>query len=155
MSVDDLTNSSSPDSSQSGESFTRECRWYDQDPLLSEVLELLRAYPMELHYQAEQFMQRLQDQLGADVLDRFYEQAKPRKIGQRWYDEDPVLFRAIELLRVVPQEVQRHAAQRFLEAIRKQGLNPDLLREQANAEQTLRRAIAEEGPLPLPSLDTL
>jgi hypothetical protein len=64
-------------------------RWYDQDPLLAEVLDLLRAYPA---------------------------------------DQDPVVFRAVELLRVVPPAVQRQAAERFLEAMKKQGLTPELLK---------------------------
>lgn len=119
-------------------------RWYDQDPLLSEVLELLRAYPAELRAQAEQFMQRLEEHLGKDTLDSFYEQSKPSKTGQRWYDHDPVLFRAIELLRVVPSGIQRQAAQRFLEAMQKQGLDTEQAEKHDALEQRLKES-AKEG----------
>jgi hypothetical protein len=119
-------------------------RWYDQDPLLSEVLELLRAYPAELKAQAEQFMQRLEEHLGKETLDSFYEQAKPPRTGQRWYDHDPILFRAIELLRVVPSGIQRQAAQRFLEAMQKQGLNAEQAQKHEALEQRLKES-AKEG----------
>ena len=115
--------SSSPPSSAQG----AERRWYDQDPLLAEVLELLRAYPADVHSQAEFFLKRIEEQVGEEALARFYEMSKPSKTGNRWYDADPVIACAIELLRVVPPVIQRQAAGRFLEAMRKQGLNPDLL----------------------------
>jgi cell division protein FtsI/penicillin-binding protein 2 len=103
-------------------------RWYDQDPLLTEVLDLLRAYPADVREQAETFLGKIEEQIGKETLEQFYELSKPAKTGNRWYDEDPIVSRAIELLRVVPQPVQRQAAMRFLESMKKHGLTPELLK---------------------------
>ncbi len=102
-------------------------RWYDQDPLLAEVLELLRAYPSDVRAQAQIFLSKIEEQIGADTLNQFYELAVPKQTGNRWYDEDPVVSKAIELLRVVPPAIQRQAANKFLESMKKQGISPELL----------------------------
>jgi len=103
-------------------------RWYDQDPLLKEVLELLRAYPTDVREQAQTFLSKIEEQIGKDTLEKFYELSKAHKTGNRWYDADPTVSKAIELLRVVPPEVQRQAAMRFLESMKKHGLSPELLK---------------------------
>jgi hypothetical protein len=103
-------------------------RWYDQDPLLAEVLELLRSYPSDVREQAQTFLTKIEEQIGKETLDKFYELAKPEKTGNRWYDHDPVVSKAVELLRVVPPAIQRQAAHRFLESMKKQGLSPELLK---------------------------
>jgi hypothetical protein len=103
-------------------------RWYDQDPLLAEVLELLRAYPADFKAQAEIFLSKIEEQIGKETLEQFYALSRPVKTGDRWYDSDPVVSRAVELLRVVPPAVQRQAAERFLESMKKQGLTPELLK---------------------------
>lgn len=103
-------------------------RWYDQDPLLAEVLELLRSYPNDVREQAQIFLTKIEEQIGKDTLDKFYEMSKTERKGNRWYDHDPVVSRAIELLRVVPPAVQRQAATRFLESMKKQGISPELLK---------------------------
>lgn len=103
-------------------------RWYDQDPLLMEVLELLRAYPNDVRAQAEIFLSKIEEQIGQETLEKFYELSKPSKTGNRWYDHDPVVSRAVELLRVVPPAIQRQAANRFLESMKKQGISPDLIK---------------------------
>ncbi|MCE3233835.1 MAG: hypothetical protein K0Q50_15 [Vampirovibrio sp.] len=103
-------------------------RWYDQDPLLAEVLELLRSYPNDVREQAQNFLAKIEEQIGKETLEKFFEMAQPEKTGNRWYDQDPVVSKAIELLRVVPPAVQRQAATRFLESMKKQGISPDLLK---------------------------
>ena len=103
-------------------------RWYDQDPLLGEVLELLRSYPNDVREQAQTFLVKIEEQIGKETLDQFYELARPEKSGGRWYDHDPVVSKAVELLRVVPPAIQRQAAQRFLESMKKQGLSPEMLK---------------------------
>lgn len=103
-------------------------RWYDQDPLLAEVLELLRSYPSDVREQAQVFLTKIEEQIGKDTLDKFYELARPEKTGNRWYDHDPVVSKAVELLRVVPPAIQRQAAHRFLDSMKKQGLSPELLK---------------------------
>jgi cell division protein FtsI/penicillin-binding protein 2 len=103
-------------------------RWYDQDPLLTEVLDLLRDYPTDVREQAQTFLGKIEEQIGKETLEKFYELSKPEKTGNRWYDADPLVSKAIELLRVVPPEVQRQAAHRFLESMKKHGLSPELLK---------------------------
>jgi hypothetical protein len=103
-------------------------RWYDQDPLLMEVLELLRAYPTDVREQAQMFLAKIEEQIGKDTLEKFYEISRMEKKGNRWYDQDPVVSQAIELLRVVPPAVQRQAATRFLDSMKKHGLSPELLK---------------------------
>ncbi len=41
---------------------------------------------------------------------------------KRWYDSDPVLSKTVELLRVVPQEVQKLAADNFINALKENGV---------------------------------
>ena len=38
-------------------------RWYDHDPLLLEVIELLRNYQTELRAQAEIFLQKIEEKV--------------------------------------------------------------------------------------------
>ena len=47
-------------------------RWYDHDPLLMQVIELLRAYPNELKTQAEYFLKKVEEHVSKEALDRFY-----------------------------------------------------------------------------------
>ncbi|MDD3149386.1 MAG: hypothetical protein PHV68_01000 [Candidatus Gastranaerophilales bacterium] len=100
-------------------------RWYDHDPLLLEVIELLRNYPDELKAQAEVFLEKIEKQVGKDAVDRFYEKVKPMIKGNRWYDNDPILSKTIELLRVVPAEIQQKSAQNFLNALKETGISLD------------------------------
>lgn len=102
-------------------------RWYDHDPLLVEVMELLKNFKDDLREQAEVFLKKIEEQVGKEAIESFYEKVKHPN-GNRWYDNDPVLSRAVELLRVVPQEIQRRAAQNFIEALKKQGISIELLR---------------------------
>lgn len=103
-------------------------RWYDHDPLLMEVMELLRNFPGELKEQAEVFLSKIEAHVGKDAIDTFYEQVKHTN-GKRWYDKDPVLAKAVELLRVVPQNIQRQAAQNFLDSLRAKGISTDLIKQ--------------------------
>lgn len=104
-------------------------RWYDHDPLLIEVLELLRTFEADVHQQAEMFISKIEEQVGPDALEKFYQSSRPKTFGNRWYDQDPVISKAVELLRVVPQEVQRQAAVKFLESMKKQGISPEVLKQ--------------------------
>ena len=79
-------------------------RWYDYDPLLIEVINLLKNYQTELRSPAEVFLQKVEEQVSKEALDRFYEMVKPFN-GNRWYDKDPVISKTVELLRVVPQQI--------------------------------------------------
>lgn len=104
-------------------------RWYDHDPLLVEVLETLRSFKDELRVQSQIFLNKISDEVGAEAVERFYEKARAGmgdQFGNRWYDQDPVVSKAVELLRVVPPEVQRKAAESFLAGLKAQGIQVSL-----------------------------
>ena len=42
-------------------------RWYDHDPLLLEVIELLRNYQTELRAQAEIFLQKIEEKVSKEL----------------------------------------------------------------------------------------
>ena len=88
-------------------------RWYDHDPVLLEVVELLRNYQDELRAQAEIFLAKIEEKVSKETIDKFYDMVKPIN-GNRWYDNDPVMLKSIELLRVAPPHVQRSAAKKLL-----------------------------------------
>ena len=93
-------------------------RWYDSDPILKEALELLRLQPDETKSEAAEFMLKLQEQVAAEVIEHVYEiintyQGK----GNRWYDNDPVMIRAVEVLKQADPKTQRIAALKLLLAL--------------------------------------
>lgn len=93
-------------------------RWYDSDPILKEALELLRLSPDETKNEAANFMLKLQEQVAGEVIEHVYEiintyQGK----GNRWYDNDPMMIKAVELLRNAPAKIQRVAALKLLIAL--------------------------------------
>ena len=98
-------------------------RWYDYDPLLLQVVDLLREYPDELKNQAEIFLKKVEERVSKDAIDRFYYIVKPMIKGNRWYDHDPTLSLTIELLRVVPRDIQRQAANNFIQILQTHGVN--------------------------------
>lgn len=100
-------------------------RWYDHDPMLVEVLEALRSFEDELRAQSQVFIDKISAEVGPDAVEKFYGKVleeRGDKFGRRWYDEDPVVSKAVELLRVVPPDVQRRAAQSFMQGLRDQGI---------------------------------
>ena len=65
-------------------------------------------------------MLKLQEQVAAEVIEHVYDiintyQGK----GNRWYDNDPMMLKAVELLRNAPAKVQRVAALKLLIALKK------------------------------------
>lgn len=97
-------------------------RWYDHDPLLLEVVELLKNYQEELRAQAEVFLQKIEEKVSKEAIEKFYELVKPVN-GNRWYDYDPVISRTVELLRVVPPDVQKACAEHFINSLKEIGIN--------------------------------
>ena len=89
-------------------------RWYDYDPMLMQVVELLREYPEEVKSQAEIFLKKVEERVSKDAIDRFYSIVKPMIKGNRWYDNDPVMLRAVEILRHADPKTQRIAALKIL-----------------------------------------
>jgi len=107
---------------------TQSKRWYDHDPLMSEVIDLMKNYKDDLKAQAEIFLQKVEIQVGKEALDSFYSMVKPFS-GNRWYDQDPVLSMTIELLRIIPPETQIEAANNFLNSLKNQGINPEIMKQ--------------------------
>lgn len=97
-------------------------RWYEHDPLLLEVVELLKNYQDELRSQAEIFLKKIEEKVSVGAIDKFYEMVKPVN-GNRWYDKDPVISKTIELLRVVPPDVQKSCAEHFIKALKDIGVD--------------------------------
>lgn len=100
-------------------------RWYDHDPLLVEVLETLRSFQDELKAQAQIFIDKIAEEVGQETVNKFYEKVRSDlgdKFGNRWYDADPVVSKAVELLRIAPPDVQRKAAEAFLKGLKDQGI---------------------------------
>ncbi len=108
-------------------------RWYDHDPVLLEVLDLLRSFKSDVRDQAQQFLEKIEGQVGKETLEEFYQVSRPKKFGNRWYDKDPVVSRAVELLRVVPPDAQRKAAMKFIESVKKHGMSKAVKEEQQDA----------------------
>lgn len=97
-------------------------RWYDHDPLLLEVVELLRNYQDELKSQAEVFLIKIEEKVSKEAIEKFYELVKPLN-GSRWYDNDPVISRTVELLRVVPPDIQKACAEHFIATLHEIGVD--------------------------------
>ncbi len=101
-------------------------RWYDHDPVLLEVIDLLKNYQEELLAQAELFLQKIEEKVSKETIDNFYEMVKPIN-GQRWYDKNPTISKTVELLRVVPPDVQKLAAENFIKALEQQGITKEMM----------------------------
>ena len=95
-------------------------RWYDKDPILKEALELLRLSTDEQKEQAKDFMLTLQENTAKEVIDRIYDiVTQYHGKGNRWYDNDPVMIIAIEMLKQADPKTQRVAALKLLLALEK------------------------------------
>ena len=93
-------------------------RWYDKDPILKEALELLRLSSDDEKEAAKDFILKLQEDVAKDVIEHIYDiVTKYQGKGNRWYDNDPVMIRAIELLRTAEPKVQRKVALKLLLAL--------------------------------------
>ena len=93
-------------------------RWYDKDPILKEALELLRLSTDEQKENAKDFMLKLQEDVAQDLIERIYEiVTQYQGKGNRWYDNDPVMIRAVEMLRQADPKTQRVAALKLLLAL--------------------------------------
>lgn len=93
-------------------------RWYDKDPLLKEALELLRLSAPDDRKEAQEYLLKLQEDAAAEVIERIYEMVTQYAgKGNRWYDNDPVMLRAIEVLRTADPKTQRIAALKILQSL--------------------------------------
>ena len=108
---------------------TKYKRWYDYDPMLLEVIDMLRYYQDELREQAKIFLEKVEKQAGVDTVNRFYEAVKPKDGGNRWYDKDPIISKAIELLRVVPINVQKSVSENFIKSLEEIGITKEEIKK--------------------------
>lgn len=106
-------------------------RWYDHDPVLLQVINILKDYQTELRAQAEVFLLKIEERVSKETIENFYEMVKPAD-GNRWYDKDPVISKTVELLRVVPPDVQKAAAEHFLKTLKDLGIDPEKAKEEQN-----------------------
>ncbi len=97
-------------------------RWYDFDPLLLKVINLLKDYQDELREQAALFLENVEKKVSKEAIERFYKLSRPLNGGLRWYDKDPVISRTVELLRVVPVDIQKQVAKNFIDALKENGI---------------------------------
>ena len=82
----------------------------------------MRNYQTELRAQAEIFLQKIEEKVSKETIDKFYAMVKPVNANNRWYDKDPVISRTVEILRIVPPEAQRICAQNFIKTLREMGI---------------------------------
>ncbi len=105
-------------------------RWYDKDPVLKEALELLRLAPGDKRDAAAEFIIQMQEQVAADVIEKVYDiMSEYHGKGKRWYDNDPIVMKAIELLRVAPKKTQKEAALKLLTALENNDGGMELIKE--------------------------
>ncbi len=97
-------------------------RWYDHDPLLLDVINMLKDYKDELHEQAEIFLNSIEQKVSKETIERFFQTVKPINGGNRWYDNDDVISKTVELLRIVPMDIQKKTAQNFIETLKANGI---------------------------------
>ena len=81
----------------------------------------MKNYQDELREHAVVFLDKLEEKVSKEALDRFYDLVKPVN-GARWYDKDPIISKTVEILRVVPPEVQYACAERFIGALKGMGI---------------------------------
>ena len=101
-------------------------RWYDNDPILKEALELLKMQPQDKQLMACDYLLELQENAAREVIEHIADLVKEySENGNRWYDKDPVLLKSIELLRQAPPKIQRVAALKLLLALENQEVEED------------------------------
>lgn len=100
-------------------------RWYDHDPMLLKVINILKDYQDELKEQATVFLQTVESKVSKETLDRYFAMVKPANGGSRWYDKDPVISKTVELLRVIPIDVQKQTAEIFINSLKENGIKVD------------------------------
>jgi hypothetical protein len=105
-------------------------RWYDTDPVLLEVLNFMELAPKQAERYAQNLIAGVEKNAPAKALQDVYASFEnPNRPKNRWYDENPTLFKAIELLKMMPPETQRLAAMQFIEATKSDPITYAILKE--------------------------
>ena len=69
-------------------------RWYDHDPKLLEVIELLKNYQDELREHAVVFLEKVEQSCSKEAIDRFYDMVKPVNVNEMVLRVSALLRRA-------------------------------------------------------------
>jgi hypothetical protein len=94
-------------------------RWYDTDPILLEVINLMALAKDEAKTYATKLIKGVEAQVAPEVLAKVTARLEDPNCPQnRWYDREPVLAKAMELLQLMPPEAQRVAALQFIDALK-------------------------------------
>jgi hypothetical protein len=105
-------------------------RWYDTDPVLLEVLNFMELAPKEAEAYAKNLIAGVEKHAPSKALEEVYASFEdPKRPQNRWYDENPTLSKAIELLKMMPPETQRLAAMQFIEATKSDPITYAILKE--------------------------
>lgn len=67
-------------------------------------------------------MQKIEEKVSKETIDKFYAMVKPVNANNRWYDKDPVISRTVEILRIVRPEAQKICAQNFIRTLKEMGI---------------------------------
>ena len=67
-------------------------------------------------------MQKIEEKVSKETIDKFYAMVKPVNANNRWYDKDPIISKTVEILRIVPPEAQRLCAENFIKTLREMGI---------------------------------
>ncbi|MBQ3310682.1 hypothetical protein IJG72_01250 [bacterium] len=101
------------------ENSSQQRRWYDKDPELKEALELLKLSPGNEKDKAADFVTKLQEEIASDVIEKIYNIiCEYHGNGKRWYDNDPIVIRALELLRTSDKQTKKEAALKLLTSLK-------------------------------------
>lgn len=94
-------------------------RWYDKDPILLEVVGLMSMAPDAAKRYAQALIKGVESKVDASLLAPMYAKLDdPNRPKNRWYDQEPVLVKALELLRLLPHEAQRTVALQMIESLK-------------------------------------
>jgi len=94
-------------------------RWYDTDPILLEVINLMALAKAEAKTYASKLIKGVEAQVAPEVLAQVTARLEdPNRPQNRWYDKEPVLAKAMELLQLMPPEAQRVAALQFIDTLK-------------------------------------
>ena len=125
-------------------------RWYDKDPILKEALELLRLSSPDEQEHAKDFILQLQEQVAGEVIERIYEIITQYEgKGNRWYDNDPVMIKAIEILRHADPKTQRHAALKLLLALEEKASMNDVQNQTDKRNIDIQKVGVKDVEIPL------
>jgi hypothetical protein len=90
-------------------------RWYDHDPALLELLQLLELFKYDIAQQSVGFLKQVEALVSPEALKQAYQAIEPYMIQRRrWYDDDMNLAKALELLKLLPPAQQRQVALSFI-----------------------------------------